>query len=89
MVSFAAEPIFSLGFFKVTNAVLDTLLVDGLLIGLIVALNKKIALIPGKFQNLIEMAWRWAAASCGLDNSFQSHAAVRRSTSCAQTLLQG
>jgi F-type H+-transporting ATPase subunit a len=55
MVSFAAEPIFSLGFFKVTNAVLDTLLVDGLLIGLIVALNKKIALIPGKFQNLIEM----------------------------------
>jgi F-type H+-transporting ATPase subunit a len=56
MVSFAAEPIFSLGFFKVTNSLLDTLLVDGLLIGLIVALNKKIAVIPGKLQNLMEIA---------------------------------
>ena len=56
MVSFAAEPIFRLGFFNVTNSFLDTLLVDGLLIGLIVAINKKISLIPGMLQNLIEMA---------------------------------
>ena len=56
MVSFAAEPIFRLGFFNVTNAFLDTLLVDGLLVGIMVAINKKISLIPGKLQNLIEMA---------------------------------
>jgi len=56
MVSFAAEPIFKLGFFNVTNSLLDTFLVDGLLIGLMVAINKKISLIPGKLQNLIEMA---------------------------------
>lgn len=56
MVSFAAEPIFSLGFFKVTNSLLDTFLVDGLLIGIVVALNKKLSLIPGKLQNLIELA---------------------------------
>jgi F-type H+-transporting ATPase subunit a len=56
MVSFAAEPIFRLGFFNVTNSFLDTLLVDGILIGLMVALNKKISLIPGILQNLIEMA---------------------------------
>ena len=55
MVSFAAEPIISLGFFKVTNSFLDTLLVDGLLIGLIITINKRISLIPGMFQNLIEM----------------------------------
>lgn len=56
MVSFAAEPIFRLGFFNVTNSFLDTLLVDGILIGLMVALNKRISLIPGILQNLIEMA---------------------------------
>lgn len=55
MVSFAAEPIFSLGNFPVTNSFLDTLLVDAILIGLIVAVNKKISLIPGFLQNLIEM----------------------------------
>ncbi len=56
MVSFAAEPIFSLGKFAITNSFLDTLLVDGILIALIVAINRKISLIPGKLQNLIEMA---------------------------------
>jgi F-type H+-transporting ATPase subunit a len=56
MVSFAAEPIFSFGIFRITNTLLDTLLVDGLLIGLLVAINKKISVIPGKLQNLIEMA---------------------------------
>ena len=55
MVSFAAEPIFRLGFFNVTNSFLDTLLVDGLIIGLIIAINKKISLIPNTLQNLIEM----------------------------------
>jgi F-type H+-transporting ATPase subunit a len=55
MVSFAAEPVFSLGFFNVTNSFLNTLLVDGLLVGLIVAVNKKLSLIPNTLQNIIEM----------------------------------
>jgi F-type H+-transporting ATPase subunit a len=55
MVSFAAEPIVRLGFFSVTNAFLDTLLVDALLIGLIVAVNKNLSAIPGKIQNIIEI----------------------------------
>jgi F-type H+-transporting ATPase subunit a len=45
-----------LGFFRITNSLLDTFLVDGILIALVVAVNKKIAVIPGKLQNLIEMA---------------------------------
>ncbi len=55
MVSFAAEPVFRLGFFTVTNAFLDTLLVDTFLIGLIIALNKKLSVIPGLLQNILEM----------------------------------
>lgn len=55
MVSFAAEPIVRLGFFNVTNAFLDTLLVDAFLIGLAIAINKKMALIPGFLQNISEM----------------------------------
>jgi F-type H+-transporting ATPase subunit a len=56
MVSFAAEPIFSFGIFRITNSLLDTFLVDGLLIALLIAINKKIAVIPGKLQNLMEIA---------------------------------
>lgn len=55
MVSFAAEPIVRLGFFNVTNAFLGTLLVDTFIIGLIIAFNKKISLIPGVLQNVLEM----------------------------------
>jgi F-type H+-transporting ATPase subunit a len=56
MVSFAAEPVFSLGFFQVTNSVLDTILVDGIIIGILISIKKNLTLIPGFFQNLIEMA---------------------------------
>lgn len=55
MVSIAAEPVIRLGFFTVTNTFLDTLLVDTFIIGLIIALNKKMSLIPGLLQNTIEM----------------------------------
>lgn len=55
MVSFAAEPIVHLGFFSVTNAFLDTLLVDAFLIGLIVAVNRKMSKIPGFLQNIVEI----------------------------------
>src|ERR1035437_478007 len=56
MVSFAAEPIFSIGIFRITNSLLDTFLVDGLLIALLIAISKKISIVPGKLQNLVEMA---------------------------------
>src|SRR3989344_1364086 len=55
MVSFAAEPIFFLGNFAVTNAFLDTLLVDFILILVVIFINKKMSLLPGFFQNLIEV----------------------------------
>lgn len=55
MVSFAAEPIFFLGNFAITNAFLDTLLVDFVLIMFIILVNKKISLIPSSVQNIAEM----------------------------------
>lgn len=58
MVSFAAEPIISLGFFKVTNSFLDVLLVDTILIGLAVTVKKRLSLVPGKLQALIEMIFQ-------------------------------
>jgi F-type H+-transporting ATPase subunit a len=54
MVSFAAEPIIRLGFFNVTNSLLDTFLVDGILVALMITVNKKISLIPGFLQNVVE-----------------------------------
>jgi F-type H+-transporting ATPase subunit a len=56
VVSFAAEPIFRLGFFPVTNTVLDTLIVDGVLVGLTIFIKKNLKLIPGVIQNLTEYA---------------------------------
>lgn len=55
MVSFAAEPIFHIGNFAVTNSFLDMLLVDTILIGLVVATKKRLSLIPGKLQVIVEM----------------------------------
>jgi F-type H+-transporting ATPase subunit a len=54
MVSFAAEPIFTLGSFRFTNTLLDTLIIDAILIALCVSVGKNIKLIPGKVQNGIE-----------------------------------
>ncbi|MCL4353532.1 F0F1 ATP synthase subunit A [Patescibacteria group bacterium] len=54
MVSFAAEPIIRLGFFSITNSLLDALLVDAMLVGLILMLRKRLSLMPGKFQVIIE-----------------------------------
>jgi F-type H+-transporting ATPase subunit a len=54
MVSFAAEPIISLGFFRVTNSFLDTLLVDAAIIGLIYSVKNKLSLVPGKLQTVVE-----------------------------------
>ncbi|PIR80363.1 MAG: ATP synthase F0 subunit A [Candidatus Levybacteria bacterium CG10_big_fil_rev_8_21_14_0_10_35_13] len=54
MVSFAAEPIVFLGKFGVTNTLLNTLFVDAMIIGLIIAVNKQISLVPGRLQLLTE-----------------------------------
>ncbi|MCL5746976.1 MAG: F0F1 ATP synthase subunit A [Patescibacteria group bacterium] len=56
MVSFAAEPIFRLGFFSVTNTLLDTLIVDGVLVGIAIYIKKHLKLIPGFVQNISEYA---------------------------------
>jgi F-type H+-transporting ATPase subunit a len=55
MVSFAAEPIFKVGFFTVTNSVLNTILVDILILIPTFYIYKHISKIPGKIQNGVEM----------------------------------
>lgn len=55
MTSLVAEPVFFLGKLPITNAIIDTLIVDGAIIGLAYYLKKNISLIPGKLQSLIEI----------------------------------
>ena len=55
MPSFTPETIFHIGFFPVTNTVLDTLFIDALIIGAILYLSRKITLAPDNpLQNMIE-----------------------------------
>ena len=54
MTSFAPETIFWIGRFPVTNTVINTILVDGFLLVLAFLTRAKLALIPGKFQNIVE-----------------------------------
>lgn len=54
MVSFAPESIVDLGFVKITNTVIGTLLVDALLLGCCLVFFKKLKLIPNFFQNIVE-----------------------------------
>ena len=46
MASFAAETIFNIGPFPITNTVLDTLLVDAIIIGGVFYISKKLKLVP-------------------------------------------
>ncbi|HEX8932365.1 MAG TPA: FoF1 ATP synthase subunit a [Patescibacteria group bacterium] len=55
MVSLAPETIFHLGSFPVTNTLLDTIFIDAVLVALVVTINKNLKVIPGIFQNLIEL----------------------------------
>lgn len=57
MVSFAAEPIFFVGNFPITNSLLHTFLVDGLILTGLYSLNKGITLIPSFFQNAVEIVF--------------------------------
>ena len=54
MFSFEAETIFTLGPLHVTNALLNTLLVDTVLIGGAVYVSKKISTVPNGIQNAVE-----------------------------------
>lgn len=51
----APSTLFHIGPFPFTNSFLSTLLVDALIIWAVVAINKNLHTIPGKFQNLVEM----------------------------------
>lgn len=55
MISLAAEPIIHIGPLTVTNTLIDTLLVDALLIALAWYTTKKAKVIPSAFQGTIEM----------------------------------
>ena len=55
MVSFAPETIFQLGALPITNTILDTLLVDAIIIGGTFYIAKKLTLVPANpFQNAAE-----------------------------------
>lgn len=54
MISFGPEPIFRLGQIEITNTLLDTLLVDIILIGGSIVSSKKLSVIPNFFQCAIE-----------------------------------
>lgn len=55
MVSFAAEPIFDVGTFPITNSLLNIIVIDSLLIGAVLYLKKHLSCIPKTFQNVSEM----------------------------------
>lgn len=55
MISFGSEPIFHFGFFPVTNAILNTLLVDAIIISAVFYIKNHISKIPGTLQNIAEI----------------------------------
>ncbi len=54
MASFTPEIIGHLGFFPITNTLLDTFFVDALLVGGTFAITKNLSLVPQKAQNAAE-----------------------------------
>lgn len=55
MLTLAAEKITQIGSFPITNTLLDTLLVDVLLIALVYYISKNAKLVPTKLQGVIEV----------------------------------
>lgn len=55
MADFAPSVLFQIGSFPITNTIINTVLVDGILIGAAVYLKNHIKKIPGTFQNIVEM----------------------------------
>lgn len=56
-ISIAAEKLFSLGVFPVTNALLIGVIVSGLLIFLITRVTKNLSVVPRGLQNIIEVVF--------------------------------
>ncbi len=59
MEHFAAQSIFHLGFFNITNSILNTLLVDALILFLVFFINKNLSRIPSLFQSGTELLMEW------------------------------
>lgn len=55
MVPLASEPLFYFGRVPITNTFLNLLIVDGILVGGAVFINKKISLVPSFLQNIAEL----------------------------------
>lgn len=55
MASFAAETIAQIGPLPITNTLLHTFIVDGLVISGVVYLKKRLSKVPGLLQNIFEM----------------------------------
>jgi len=54
MTSLGAETIFTIGGFRAPNTLLATLLVDLILLLLVVSVRRRIALVPGRFLQVVE-----------------------------------
>lgn len=55
MFSFQSEVLLHVGFFKITNSLIDTFLIDIVIIVFCVIISKNIKVIPGMFQNSVEI----------------------------------
>ena len=53
-MAFAPEVFFQVGRFPVTNTVINTIFVDGFLLLLAFSVRRRLAIIPGKFQSIVE-----------------------------------
>jgi F-type H+-transporting ATPase subunit a len=54
MAALEAETIFRVAGFRVPNTLLSTLFVDGVIVALILAARRRIALVPGRFLQVVE-----------------------------------
>ncbi|MDZ4227968.1 MAG: F0F1 ATP synthase subunit A [Candidatus Levybacteria bacterium] len=75
MPSFAPETIFQIGIFPITNTVLDTILVDIILIGLAFYIGNRLTLVPvSSLQNITETV---VETFYNLTESVSEHAAAK------------
>lgn len=75
MLSFAPETIFQIGIFPITNSVLDTILVDIILIGLAFYIGNRLTLVPvSLLQNIAETV---VETFYNLTESISQHVAVK------------
>lgn len=58
-ISLAAEELFKIGNFPITNSLFSTIMVSLVFLVFSVTINRKISIIPGKFQSALEMGVEW------------------------------